>query len=107
MTHGGIPVETRERLGISSGLVRMSVGVEEKEDLIVDVERALRWAVKGEVWEPHVAAVAGGAEGKTLEDGPKVGVVGLASVDMEGVTKVLEEKMGENHTLGQVVVGQV
>lgn len=42
MTHASIPVERREKLGISEGLVRLSVGVEELGDLMVDLERALR-----------------------------------------------------------------
>lgn len=41
MTHASIPVERRENLGISEGLVRLSVGVEELGDLMVDLERAL------------------------------------------------------------------
>lgn len=42
MTHASIPVERRETLGISAGLVRLSVGVEEVGDLMVDLERALQ-----------------------------------------------------------------
>lgn len=41
MTHGSVPPETRERLGISDGLVRFSVGIEDAEDLIADIEGAL------------------------------------------------------------------
>ena len=41
MTHASIPVERREKLGISEGLVRLSVGVEELGDLMVDLETAL------------------------------------------------------------------
>jgi cystathionine beta-lyase/cystathionine gamma-synthase len=33
--------EDRERLGITQGLVRLSVGIEDKEDLIADLEQAL------------------------------------------------------------------
>lgn len=40
MTHASVPIETRKRLGISPGLVRISVGIEEVEDLIADVENA-------------------------------------------------------------------
>jgi cystathionine beta-lyase/cystathionine gamma-synthase len=40
MTHASVPVETRTRLGITPGLVRISVGIEEVEDLIADVENA-------------------------------------------------------------------
>ena len=41
MTHASIPVERREQLGITDGLVRLSVGVEDMEDLKLDLERAL------------------------------------------------------------------
>ena len=40
MTHGSVPVETRTRLGITPGLVRISVGIEDIEDLIADLENA-------------------------------------------------------------------
>jgi cystathionine gamma-lyase/cystathionine beta-lyase/cystathionine gamma-lyase/homocysteine desulfhydrase len=40
MTHGSVPPETRQRLGITPGLVRISVGIEDVEDLIADVENA-------------------------------------------------------------------
>ncbi|MFN5006073.1 MAG: cystathionine gamma-synthase [Ignavibacteria bacterium] len=41
MTHGSIPKEQRERLGITEGLVRLSVGIEDKEDLMTDIANAL------------------------------------------------------------------
>ncbi len=41
MTHASIPPENREALGISDGLVRLSVGVEGIDDLIADIEQAL------------------------------------------------------------------
>ena len=40
-THASMPQAERERLGISDGLVRFSVGIEATEDLIADLERAL------------------------------------------------------------------
>lgn len=42
MTHGSIPQETREELGITDGLVRFSVGIEDVDDLIGDIEGALQ-----------------------------------------------------------------
>ena len=36
-----IPAETRAQLGISDGLVRLSVGVEDEADLIADLQQAL------------------------------------------------------------------
>ncbi len=41
MTHGSIPPETRAELGISDALVRLSVGVEDVEDLRADLQHAL------------------------------------------------------------------
>ncbi len=42
MTHASIPAEIRAELGIDDGLVRLSVGVEDLDDLIADLENALR-----------------------------------------------------------------
>lgn len=42
MTHGSVPRETRERLGITEGLVRFSVGIEDPDDLIADIDNALK-----------------------------------------------------------------
>jgi cystathionine beta-lyase/cystathionine gamma-synthase len=44
MTHGALEPEERERLGITDGLVRLSVGLEEPADVIADLEAALRVA---------------------------------------------------------------
>lgn len=41
MTHASIPIERREELGITEGLVRISVGLEDVEDLIDDLKQAL------------------------------------------------------------------
>jgi cystathionine gamma-lyase len=41
MTHGSIPREDRDRRGITDGLLRLSVGIEDAEDLIADLEQAL------------------------------------------------------------------
>jgi len=41
MTHASIPAEVRTRLGIDDGLVRLSVGVEDIDDLIADLDQAL------------------------------------------------------------------
>lgn len=42
MSHAGIPSEEREKVGISDTLIRLSVGIEDKDDLIADLEQALR-----------------------------------------------------------------
>ncbi|HPZ87448.1 MAG TPA: PLP-dependent transferase [Flavihumibacter sp.] len=41
MSHAGIPKEEREKSGITDGLIRMSVGIENIEDIIADLEQAL------------------------------------------------------------------
>lgn len=41
MTHSSIPPEVREKIGITDGLVRLSVGIEDVEDLIADLDQAL------------------------------------------------------------------
>lgn len=41
MTHGSVPQETRERLGITPGLVRISVGIEDVDDLKADLANAI------------------------------------------------------------------
>jgi cystathionine gamma-lyase len=41
MSHGSLPVELRARLGITENLVRLSVGIEDVEDLIADLDQAL------------------------------------------------------------------
>jgi cystathionine beta-lyase/cystathionine gamma-synthase len=41
MTHASVPPERRERMGLTDGLVRLSVGIEDREDLLEDLERAL------------------------------------------------------------------
>jgi cystathionine beta-lyase/cystathionine gamma-synthase len=41
MTHASVPPETREKLGITDGLVRVSVGIEDSEDILEDLDQAL------------------------------------------------------------------
>ncbi len=41
MTHASVPLDERVKLGITDGLIRLSVGVEDEEDLIMDVKQAL------------------------------------------------------------------
>jgi cystathionine gamma-lyase len=42
MTHASVPVDRRQAMGLSDGLVRLSCGVEDADDLIEDLEQALR-----------------------------------------------------------------
>ena len=41
MTHASVPPDERQKIGITDGLVRISVGIEDVEDLIADLDRAL------------------------------------------------------------------
>jgi len=41
MTHASVPPEERQRLGITEGLIRISVGCEDVEDIIADLDQAL------------------------------------------------------------------
>jgi cystathionine gamma-lyase len=51
MTHASVPEDQRRALGISDALIRMSVGIEDVDDLIADLEQALKqsshWAADG------------------------------------------------------------
>lgn len=40
MTHGSIPKELREKAGLSDSLIRISVGIEDVDDLIADLDQA-------------------------------------------------------------------
>jgi cystathionine beta-lyase len=42
MSHAAMPAEVRRDRGITDGLLRFSVGLEDIEDLIVDLEQALQ-----------------------------------------------------------------
>jgi cystathionine beta-lyase/cystathionine gamma-synthase len=41
MTHDAVPPEVRAQIGISDGLIRVSVGLERAEDIIADLDQAL------------------------------------------------------------------
>jgi cystathionine gamma-lyase/cystathionine beta-lyase len=41
MTHGAVPKKERARIGVTDGLVRISVGLEDTADLIADLTQAL------------------------------------------------------------------
>jgi cystathionine gamma-lyase len=46
MTHASVPKDTRERLGIADGFIRVSVGIENVADLVADLERGFAAAKK-------------------------------------------------------------
>jgi cystathionine beta-lyase/cystathionine gamma-synthase len=41
MTHGSVPAEVKLAMGLTEGMVRLSCGIEDAEDLIADLDRAL------------------------------------------------------------------
>ena len=48
MTHADVPVADREAAGITEGLVRLSVGLEDPEDIIADLDRAFATATSAQ-----------------------------------------------------------
>lgn len=42
MTHASVPEDQRKVLGISDSLIRLSVGLEDSEDLVEDLKQALK-----------------------------------------------------------------
>jgi cystathionine beta-lyase len=41
MTHASIPKDVREKIGVVDSLIRLSVGIEDEEDLIADLKQAI------------------------------------------------------------------
>ncbi len=46
-THSGVPASAREVAGVTEGLIRVSIGLEHCDDLIVDLDQALRASIRG------------------------------------------------------------
>lgn len=44
MTHASVPAEQRDVLGINDSLIRLSVGLEDADDLVADLKQALKAA---------------------------------------------------------------
>ncbi|MBQ8476704.1 PLP-dependent transferase, partial [bacterium] len=44
MTHAAIPYEIRQKIGITEGLIRLSIGIEHREDILEDLLQAIRKA---------------------------------------------------------------
>jgi cystathionine gamma-lyase len=42
MTHASVPLALRQSMGLTDSLIRLSCGVEDAEDLIADLDQALR-----------------------------------------------------------------
>jgi cystathionine gamma-lyase len=42
MTHASIPAEVRQKIGVVDGLIRLSVGIENADDLIADLDAAFK-----------------------------------------------------------------
>ena len=57
MTHKSIPAEKRQAAGVADSLIRLSVGLEEVEDLIADLEQAFsKLKIEKESFEPSISA---------------------------------------------------
>ena len=41
MTHASVPIEMRRRMGLTDSLIRLSVGIEDVDDLVADLDQAL------------------------------------------------------------------
>lgn len=48
MTHASVPADHREKLGIDDNLIRLSVGIEDADDLIADLDDAIQTALKAQ-----------------------------------------------------------
>ncbi|MCX6182792.1 MAG: cystathionine gamma-synthase [Bacteroidetes bacterium] len=46
MTHASIPKEEREKVGVTDSLIRLSIGIEDAEDLVADLKQAIESVVK-------------------------------------------------------------
>lgn len=46
MTHASVPEESRKKLGITENLIRLSVGIESCDDLVFDLDQALKASQK-------------------------------------------------------------
>ena len=46
MTHASVPADARRALGIGDGLIRLSVGLEDEDDLADDLDRGFQAAAK-------------------------------------------------------------
>ena len=44
MTHTSVPADERRRIGLGDGLLRLSVGIEDLDDLLADLDQALQQA---------------------------------------------------------------
>lgn len=63
MTHADVPPEQRRAAGITDGLIRLSVGLEEPEQIIADLDRAIALAHADEPAAAAVVTFAAGATG--------------------------------------------
>ena len=57
MTHKSIPAEKRRAAGVADSLIRLSVGLEEVDDLITDLEQAfVKLESENKIFEPSISA---------------------------------------------------
>ncbi|KAJ1302027.1 hypothetical protein OPQ81_000862 [Rhizoctonia solani] len=70
MTHGSIPEAERAALGITSNLIRLSVGIEDADDLIADIHQALQAAVPGAI-VPEPITIETPQSSRSVDDTPE------------------------------------
>jgi O-acetylhomoserine (thiol)-lyase len=59
-THAHLPDGVRERTGIGAGLLRLSIGLEDADDLIEDLARGLAAVAEADVTVDHAVVAAAG-----------------------------------------------
>lgn len=75
MTHADVPVETQRRVGITEGMIRLSVGVEHPDDLIADLAQALEAPDRDQARSPAHASPAHARSGGGRSRGARRGTV--------------------------------
>lgn len=92
MTHGDVPKAQREATGITDGLIRLSVGLEDARDIIADLEQALLKSQRG---LKAGAARGRGADSKIVES--KL-VAGTSAKSTQSSTRTLTATRGVTTT---------
>ncbi|KAG8703267.1 hypothetical protein FRC09_004266 [Ceratobasidium sp. 395] len=78
MTHGSIPEAERVALGITPNLIRLSVGIEDADDLITDIEQALHIAVPHAVFAGPLV-IETPESSRSVNDTPECSIPGTPS----------------------------
>lgn len=79
MTHASVPEQERVVLGISDTLIRLSVGLEDEQDIIDDLDQALAAAVSVSLWHADRVTPCPFPPVTFYDDEGLIGEVGLRS----------------------------